>query len=387
MAVDWAEDGRLASASSDGTIRIWDLERIPRLTPAMRFLNRGFMILWTCFATLVWSIAASKDRKKPIGFSNYERGITINPLTEKIEPIKTHPSEQVRTVIRCTFWLIIFFNVSLTKLLVLVLVIAPTCSVLWSKKIVRIWVPAEGTGSWMTPGDGEQRSVTSLAWSPDKSRLVSRSKDTTAKIWNTVTGDCLLTLEGHAHWIRGVDWAPKGLPVACGSLDGTVTLWNAMSGKCERTIAVGQPVLDVRWSCSGRFLATRSLKQEPRVESTIKVWASRTNCIFSLENLSGDEMFFDMEDNLHTSSGVFDMLTGDPVEGSSSSSDPNLSTDSDFALNDSLSWITYQGKNLIFLPFEYRSREWSSQNTVLAIGCHSGQVLIINFSKDGPKHE
>ena len=37
---------------------------------------------------------------------------------------------------------------------------------------------------------------------PDGRRLVSGSGDSTLKVWDVATGECVATLEGHSNWVR-----------------------------------------------------------------------------------------------------------------------------------------------------------------------------------------
>ena len=68
--------------------------------------------------------------------------------------------------------------------------------------------------------------VTDLAFSPDGKMLASSSIDSTVKIWDTKTGECLKTYRGKQQWIWSVAFSPDGQTVASGGEDNTITLWN-----------------------------------------------------------------------------------------------------------------------------------------------------------------
>ncbi|KAJ5763114.1 hypothetical protein N7533_001795 [Penicillium manginii] len=384
MSIDWSEDGKLVSASSDGTIRLWDttgIEDQPFLT--WIFYRISFMI-WSAFATFVWCIAQGQDRKKPISWTNYSTGMTHNPLTDRFEPIKIHKSDKTRMILASTFWAVLFFRSrSMITFGLYFMSIVTTCSILWKCRIVRIWVPHEGSGIFIRPIDGEQKSVTCLAWSPDNKLLASGSRDATVKIWNAKTGQCILTLEGHSSWARCVDWSPKRGLLASGSLDGTVRIWDPVSGECTKIIEVGEPVLDLSWSFDGNLLVTVSMTTKEGIKNTIRVWTKNTmECIFVLDDTDKDGVSFDLENPnlLHTSAGTFDIRSGHVVKHSSQFSTRPLFEESQYALNEDLSWVTRQGKKLIFLPLEYRSHIWCSNDTTVAVGCSSGEVLIMCLS-------
>ena len=62
----------------------------------------------------------------------------------------------------------------------------------------------------------------SVAWNGDL--LASGSVDGTIKIWNTETGACVKTLEGHSKEVTSVAW--DGERLASGSFDQTVMIWD-----------------------------------------------------------------------------------------------------------------------------------------------------------------
>ncbi|KAK3947905.1 hypothetical protein QBC32DRAFT_223198, partial [Pseudoneurospora amorphoporcata] len=51
-----------------------------------------------------------------------------------------------------------------------------------------------------------------------------------------------------------------------------------------------------------------------------------------------------------------------------------------YGLSSNRTWITYQGKNLLWLPPEYRPSSSAISGTVLSIGSSSGRVLFFTFS-------
>jgi len=73
---------------------------------------------------------------------------------------------------------------------------------------------------------GHQASVRCLEIHGDL--VVSGSYDTTAKIWNISSGECLKTLQGHFSQIYAI--AFDGKRIATGSLDTSVRIWNPEDG-------------------------------------------------------------------------------------------------------------------------------------------------------------
>uniref|UniRef100_A0A0X3PGV6 F-box/WD repeat-containing protein 7 n=1 Tax=Schistocephalus solidus TaxID=70667 RepID=A0A0X3PGV6_SCHSO len=64
--------------------------------------------------------------------------------------------------------------------------------------------------------------------------FVSGSRDTTLRLWNARTGQCVLVLRGHRGAVRCVQFC--GLHIVSGSYDCTVRVWCAISGACLQVL-------------------------------------------------------------------------------------------------------------------------------------------------------
>jgi WD40 repeat protein len=51
------------------------------------------------------------------------------------------------------------------------------------------------------------------------------------KLWNATNGQLLQTFNGHSGGVTSVAFSPDGSRVLSGSGDGTIKLWNATSGQ------------------------------------------------------------------------------------------------------------------------------------------------------------
>ena len=98
-----------------------------------------------------------------------------------------------------------------------------------------LWDPTKGTATGTIKA--HTKWITGMAWEPMHSaqggkceRLVTSSKDSLAKIWNTRTKRCEATLSGHLDSIESVKWGGEGL-IYTASRDRTIKVWNASEGE------------------------------------------------------------------------------------------------------------------------------------------------------------
>ncbi|MFP3042600.1 caspase family protein [Treponema primitia] len=121
------------------------------------------------------------------------------------------------------------------------------------------------------PQTGHSDRVQALAYSPDGSRIVSASRDTALKVWDTGSGRELRTLSGHTKEVFSVVYSPDGKRIVSGSDDNTLKIWDAESGRELRTLtshALG--VNAAAWSPDGKYLVSGSR------DHTIKIWDALT---------------------------------------------------------------------------------------------------------------
>ena len=105
-------------------------------------------------------------------------------------------------------------------------------------------------------------AVSSAAFSPDGTRIVSGSTDKTVRLWDAATGQPIgQPLRGHDNWVTTVAFSPDGTRIASAGVDGTIRLWDAATGQ-----PIGQPmhgdarsVASVAFSPDGTRIASAGL--------------------------------------------------------------------------------------------------------------------------------
>ena len=80
---------------------------------------------------------------------------------------------------------------------------------------VRLWEAA--TGQLIRTFKGHADAVSSVAFSPDGTRLLSGSADKTLRLWDVATGRLIRTFEGHADLVSSVAFSPDGTRAAWGA--------------------------------------------------------------------------------------------------------------------------------------------------------------------------
>jgi len=105
---------------------------------------------------------------------------------------------------------------------------------------------------------GHPSGVSSLAWSPDGTRIASVGWDSTIQVWNAQNGQHLLTYRGQPD-AATVSWSPDSTRLASAGNKYTTHVWNASTGQQLWTHqeSAGNPSdAVIAWSPDGREIAT-----------------------------------------------------------------------------------------------------------------------------------
>lgn len=101
---------------------------------------------------------------------------------------------------------------------------------------VRIWNAL--TGETLVTYQGHTMPVRKLAWSPDGNTLASASDDQTVQLWEAQTGTHVFTYHGYASRMRALAWSPDGTRIASAGANGTIEIWQA-SGDEQMSNSIG----------------------------------------------------------------------------------------------------------------------------------------------------
>jgi WD40 repeat protein/tetratricopeptide (TPR) repeat protein/tRNA A-37 threonylcarbamoyl transferase component Bud32 len=138
---------------------------------------------------------------------------------------------------------------------------------------MRVWDAR--TGEEILTRAGHTARITSVRFSPDGRRLASASLDGTVKVWAAKAGQELLTFKRHTGPVLSVCFSPDGRHLASASEDRTVKVWDAQTGHevftCEGHTG---RVVSVCFSPDGRHLASAGGKWNHPGE--VIVWDAQT---------------------------------------------------------------------------------------------------------------
>ena len=81
---------------------------------------------------------------------------------------------------------------------------------------------------------GHDDDVSSAAFSPDGTRVVTTSRDKTARLWDAATGKEIAVLRGHDGPCGAPPFTPDGTRIVTASADKTARLWDAATGASAR---------------------------------------------------------------------------------------------------------------------------------------------------------
>jgi tetratricopeptide (TPR) repeat protein len=116
---------------------------------------------------------------------------------------------------------------------------------------------------------GHTAGVVSAVFSPDGRRVLTASRDYSARLWEAESGKLLATFQGHTGQVTSAVFSPDGRRVLTASLDNSARLWEAESGKLLATFqGPTAAVVSAVFSPDGRRVLTASNDKTARLWET-----------------------------------------------------------------------------------------------------------------------
>ncbi len=207
-AVAWSPDGRrIASASFDKTVQVWDAADGGHVLTYRGHTDNVAAVAWSPDGrriasaswdetVQIWDAADGGHVLTYRGHANFVNAVAWNPVWGA----GTLPGGQVMPDGR------------------------RIASASWDET-VQIWDAADG-GHVLTY-QGHASAVTAVAWSPDGRRIASASVDETVQVWDAANGGNVLTYRGHTEIVDAVAWSPDGRRIVSSGNDHMVQVWDA----------------------------------------------------------------------------------------------------------------------------------------------------------------
>ena len=129
-------------------------------------------------------------------------------------------------------------------------------------KTAKLWDAASGK---LLASFDHQSRVLQGVFSPDGTRILTASADMTAKLWDATSGK-LLTSFDHQDWVSRAAFSPDGSRILTASADKTAKFWDATSGKPMASFDHEDEVDDAVFSPDGARILTASK------DKTAKLW-------------------------------------------------------------------------------------------------------------------
>jgi WD40 repeat protein/tRNA A-37 threonylcarbamoyl transferase component Bud32 len=232
-AVCFGPDGRLASAGQDGDILLWDRAGDQ---PSSRLSARGVAIEALAFQPTGGRLAS--------GAVDGSVRIWDVATGKKLHFLEGH-TEAVRAV---------SFSPDGTRL-----------ASAGEDGLVVLWDAAAGKALRALPRQRDR--VNGVCFSPDGTRLLTSSVDGSVKLWDPRTGKMLVIFGHDTEAVLNVCYSPDGMRLAAGCADRTVLVWDSAGGRSP-VILRGHtgPVTCVRFSPDGTHLASAG------ADATVRIW-------------------------------------------------------------------------------------------------------------------
>ena len=145
------------------------------------------------------------------------------------------------------------------------------------------------TGELIHRLEGHGDIVASADYHPDGGRLATAGTDGITRVWDAVTGEEILQIDGHgpgvvggrSPGVLGVAYSPDGNLLATAGADQTARIWDAETGDLIRVLE-GHPdgLTNIAFSSDGRYLATSQQSTTDSAneqgDATVRIWEVET---------------------------------------------------------------------------------------------------------------
>ena len=224
-----------------------------------------------------------------------------------------------------------------------------------------------------TASFAHQDMVNDAVFSPDGGRILTSSRDNTAKLWDVTSGKLIASF-AHQEGVIHAAFSPDGARILTASADHSAKLWDAASGKLIASFEHQDRVSDAVFSFDGRRILTAS------ADNTAKLWdavSAKLIASFAHEGSVEHAVFSPDGVRILTASADGTAKLWDSSSGALIAS---------FARGNSLYGATFSpdGTRILTASADNTARLWdtTSGNLIISVA-HQGAVEDAAFSPDG----
>jgi WD40 repeat protein len=226
------DESRLASASADGTVRIWDVAT----GECLQILPHEHWVIRVLF---------TPDGRQAI----------VSGMSSTIQIWDTSSGQLIRTLSGHLDWV---WSIEMST-------DGNTLYSTGEDRTIRTWDLR--TGACQQVFRAHKDRIWTISLTPDNRHLVSGSEDSTIEIWDLQRGKCVKTINGYGNWIKSIAFVPQRGWLASSHRDRMVRIWSWQHLACIHTLAGHtDAVMKIAVSPDGNYLASSSL------DRTIRIW-------------------------------------------------------------------------------------------------------------------
>jgi WD40 repeat protein/serine/threonine protein kinase len=257
------------------------------------------------------------------------------------------------------------------------------------------------TGDKIITLRGHTSWINDLAWRPDGARLASAGADLTARIWDVASEKMVVGALRHSHYIMSVVWEPNGERLATGSVDETVKIWNATTGHEDLTLrGAGDRINSLAWGPDGRLASGCA-------GGSVRIWTSirdQESCVLPGHEARVTSVSWSPDGKRLASGGqdgkirIWDAATHKEmlaIKGHDKREESGLAWSPDgtqlaSAADDGTAkvWDAASGREVYAVPGDGRwvfAVAWSPDGAYLAAGYDDGTIRVVGELKDKPR--
>jgi len=253
--IDWSSDGtRLVTASDDGTARVWDAQTGEEIA---RLEGHGTLVSFARFSPDGTRIATAGDDGTARVW-DADKGQQQWLFADRDEPIDAM-FQQFAPPITVT-------NVTWSRDgSQLIAVGSDGAAMVWDthtgERLMTLRVPGE-RGMFKT----FLFYVTDAQWSPDEQRVVLSPLGGSPTVWDVSSGQMLFALEGHIDASFSTRWSADGTQLITFGYDGTIRIWDSETGQQVLLMDHRATLFWAEWSPDGSRIASVA------ENGTVRLW-------------------------------------------------------------------------------------------------------------------